>query len=68
MSDPISPEHYTALDPEPLDVIVAWGLDFLRGNVLKYVARATRKGDELNDLRKARSYLDRAIKELEKGR
>lgn len=53
---------------EPIDLIEAFGLNFLRGNVIKYVARAGRKDDELQDLKKAKWYLEREIKRLENGR
>lgn len=62
--NPISPPHYAELDPEPIDVIEGWGLGFYLAQVIKYVARAGRKGGPekyLEDLRKARWYLDRAI-------
>jgi chorismate mutase len=36
-----------------------------RGNIVKYVARAPHKGNELQDLKKARWYLDRLIEQLE---
>jgi len=49
--------HYTACGIEPMDFIVAAGMDFLEGNVVKYLARYRRKGG-LEDLRKARAYLD----------
>lgn len=41
-------------------------LNFNRGNVVKYVARAGNKGgaDELEDLKKARWYLDREISRI----
>ncbi len=55
------PLHYATLDPQPMDVIEAWDLDFHRANVLKYIARAELKGHQLEDLRKARMYLDRCI-------
>lgn len=57
------PQHYRGLQPEPIDVIEAWGLGFALGNVVKYVARAGRKGgvSYVDDLRKARFYLDREI-------
>ncbi|RJQ09421.1 MAG: DUF3310 domain-containing protein [Dehalococcoidia bacterium] len=67
--DPINhPEHYARLNPEPIDVIEAWGLDFLAGNVVKYVARHPFKGTPVEDLKKARFYLDRAIARLEAQR
>ncbi|HWR49911.1 MAG TPA: DUF3310 domain-containing protein [Bryobacteraceae bacterium] len=64
----LRPAHYTRLNPEPLDVIEAWGLGWHLGNVLKYIARAGHKGSELQDLRKARNYLDRLIALREKER
>jgi hypothetical protein len=58
-----SPRHYTAY--EGLEVIdLAEQMSFSRGNVVKYVARAGLKGgraDELEDLEKAKWYLDREI-------
>ena len=54
-----SPAHYAeGREYEPKDVIRDWGLNFNLGNVVKYVSRAGRKGDALEDLRKARQYLD----------
>jgi len=52
---------------EPIDLIEAFELGFNRGNVIKYVARAGRKDDELEDLNKASWYLQREIKNLEDG-
>lgn len=60
------PPHYTATAVEPIVAIEAWELGFHLGNCVKYVARAGRKGDALEDLRKARWYLDRAITNMEK--
>lgn len=61
-SDPIAkPAHYTFAEIEPRDAIAAWDLNFCLGNVVKYVARAGRKGDALEDLQKARNYLDYEI-------
>lgn len=62
-----SPTHYSALRPEPITVIEGWELGFCLGNAVKYVARAGRKDgeSELDDLRKARWYIDRAIAALE---
>lgn len=55
------PSHYTAGGVEAIAVIEAWQLGFALGNALKYIARAGRKGDRLEDLRKARWYLEREI-------
>lgn len=62
-----SPSHYALRDPEPIEVITGWGLGFCLGNAVKYVARAGTKPGEskLDDLRKARWYLDREIRDLE---
>jgi hypothetical protein len=57
--------HYKALDPQPWDVVHSWGMGFLDGNVVKYVSRADYKSNKLEDLRKARWYLDAAIKQEE---
>ncbi len=52
---------------EVIKVLFAWGLekDALLWNVVKYVARASMKGSFLEDLKKARFYLDRRITQLE---
>lgn len=56
--------HYKTLPIQPLEFIVKNGLDFLQGNVIKYVVRYKTKGG-VADLEKARHYLDMMI-ELEK--
>lgn len=62
------PAHYGgANNPyEAIKVIEAWELGFCLGNVVKCIARAGRKGDPLEDLKKARWYLERQIAEMEK--
>ena len=60
------PSHYAdGRKHEPIDVICDWNLDFCLGNVVKYISRAGRKQDEIEDLKKARFYLDYKIKEME---
>lgn len=59
------PRHYTFGKFEVIDVIEDWGLPYHLGNVVKYVARHEHKGSPLEDLRKARFYLDRYIQLLE---
>lgn len=62
MGDPVNhPPHYTLGGVEVIDAIEAWQLGYHLGNVVKYVARAGRKGDRLEDLRKAAWYLAREI-------
>jgi hypothetical protein len=62
------PPHYGGADNpyEAIKVIEAWGLGFCLGNCLKYISRAGKKGSRLDDLRKARWYLDREIQAVEK--
>jgi hypothetical protein len=60
------PAHYGGADNpyEAIKVIEAWSLGFNLGNTIKYISRAGKKGDRLEDLKKARWYLDRAISRL----
>ncbi|MEN6525466.1 MAG: DUF3310 domain-containing protein [Candidatus Polarisedimenticolia bacterium] len=60
--EPIShPKHYTA-HPSGVECIeIAEHFGFCLGSVVKYVWRAGLKGDALEDLRKARWFLDREI-------
>ena len=44
-----------------LDFIQAFNLSFTRGNVVKYIVRAGKKDDELQDLHKAKDYIEREI-------
>lgn len=63
-----SPSHYhKASGVEVIVAIEAWGLGFCLGNVIKYVARAGRKdsGTRIEDLHKARWYLNRELEALE---
>ena len=57
--------HYNSGGIEAIDVIEAFELNFRLANVVKYVLRAGRKGDVLEDLEKAAWYLDREIDKLE---
>jgi len=67
MSEKVNhPAHYGGENNpyEAIKVVEAWSLGFHLGNVVKYIARAGKKGDELEDLEKARWYLDRQIAKL----
>lgn len=55
--------HYKNMKIQPIEFIHANGLDFLQGNVVKYVARFRDKNGK-EDLLKAKHYLDLLI-ELE---
>lgn len=60
------PRHYTA-HPSGIECIeIAKHMNFCLGNVLKYIWRAPEKGSELEDLKKARWYLDCEIARLER--
>ena len=56
-----SPQHYTFGQYEVLDVIEDWELPFHLANVIKYIARAKHKGNEIQDLLKAQFYLNRYV-------
>jgi hypothetical protein len=61
------PRHYNVGKIEVIDFIEDQALCFHLGNVVKYVARSSHKGSQLEDLRKARWYLNRKIGSLERG-
>jgi hypothetical protein len=56
-------EHYAY---EAIKVIEAWKLGFNLGNTVKYLSRAGKKGELIEDLKKAAWYLNREIENLEK--
>lgn len=60
------PPHYTRGKHEPIDIIEDWHLNFHLGNAVKYIARAGFKDPSrtVEDLEKARWYLDREIARL----
>ena len=59
------PEHYTK-GIETIDYIRSWNMDYVRGNIIKYVTRFPYKGTALQDLKKEKWYLEYLIKEVEK--
>lgn len=65
MTDRVNhPPHYNQGKIEPIDVIEDWKLGFHDGNALKYIARWRHKNG-VEDLRKARWYLDRPIASID---
>jgi hypothetical protein len=62
------PQHYGGADNlyEAIKVIEAWRLSFNLGNVVKYVSRAGKKCGYIEDLEKARFYLNREIENAKK--
>ena len=59
------PGHYNK-GIEAIDVIESWDLNFNVGNVIKYMLRAPFKGEQIQDLEKAKWYLDRHIENVRK--
>ena len=70
MNDVINnPSHYTeGRKYEPIKVIKDWNLNFNLGNTVKYISRAGRKDDIVQDLKKAAFYLNAEITYLEEQR
>lgn len=59
------PPHYrSGTVYEAIRVIEAWELGFHLGNAVKYICRANLKGDRLENLQKARWYIDREIQNM----
>lgn len=63
MTDMINhPPHYKSKNGlEAIDVIEAFDLDHHEACAVKYILRAGKKGDGMEDIKKARWYLDRKI-------
>ena len=60
------PDHYCeGRKYEPKDVIRDWGLNFNLGSAVKYISRAGRKGDMVEDLQKAKQFLQFEIEAVE---
>ena len=66
--DPVNhPSHYTQGKYEVIDVIEDWNLGFNLGNAIKYIGRAGHKDDIVQDLEKAKWYIEREIQRLKKN-
>jgi len=64
------PNHYGGKDNpyEAIKVIEAWELGFCLGNTIKYISRAGKKDDTVQELEKALWYLKREIKNIKDGK
>ena len=64
------PKHYGGKDNpyEAIKVIEAWDLGFCLGNTVKYISRAGKKDDTIQELEKALWYLKREIKKQKDGK
>jgi hypothetical protein len=60
------PEHYTSMGIECIQVTEMF--NFCKGNAIKYIWRAGKKGDEIEDLNKAIWYINREIENIKKAR
>ena len=70
MSDNVKhPSHYVeGRKFEPKDVIRDWGLNFNVGSAVKYLSRAGRKDDIVQDLKKAQEFIQFEIDAIEAHR
>lgn len=60
--DATHPSHYSQFKIEPLEYIMENNLDFLQGNVVKYVSRFRQKNG-IEDLEKAKFYINKLIEQ-----
>ena len=68
MNDPVNhPKHYTE-HPSGVECIeITEHMNFCVGNAIKYLWRAGLNGEQVEDLRKARWYIDREIARILNG-
>lgn len=59
------PKHYSG-EVDVIDFVKMHNLNFNEGNIVKYVTRARRKDNRLEDLKKALDYIQREINYIEK--
>jgi len=60
--DVINPSHYRQGNIEVIDFILDQDMDYLEGNIIKYVSRYKYKNG-MEDLRKAKWYLEKLIEQ-----
>jgi hypothetical protein len=69
----VDPSHYNAYPIQPIEFIMRNGMEFWRGNIMKYASRAGMKtydglseeASEVLDLEKVKRYCDMRINEIE---
>lgn len=64
-NDPINPSHYRSHPSGVEAITITEHFNFCLGNAVKYIWRAGQKNEMVEDLKKARWYLDREIHRLE---
>lgn len=66
MSDPVNhPSHYKSHPSGVECIAIIEHMNFCLGNAMKYIWRADEKGNSIEDLQKARWYVDREIQRRE---
>lgn len=60
-------DHYKELSIQPIEYILANKLGFCEGNVVKYITRYKSKNG-LEDLKKAKHYIDMLIENYTEGK
>lgn len=69
MADAVNhPPHYNSHPSGVECITIVEHMGFCLGNAIKYIWRADLKGDAVEDLRKARFYIDREIERRERAR
>ena len=66
LREQVGGDHYSKLAIQPVTYINANGLSYLAGNVVKYISRYNHKGKPLQDLQKAKHYVEMLIELEEK--
>ena len=64
------PDHYNSGQYEAIDVIddAGFGEGFCLGNALKYILRAKHKENYIEDIKKAKWYLEYLIQRIDNGK
>jgi len=66
LDENLTPKHYATDSIDVIDFCKLYKLDFNKGNIIKYICRAGKKDNELEDLKKALTYLEREIDYVKK--
>jgi len=62
-----NPSHYTQGKIEVIDFLIDQKFNYCEGNVVKYICRYKYKGTPVEDLKKARQYIDFLLRGLASG-
>lgn len=65
MDSKINPKHYQSHPSGTECITITEHFNFCLGNAIKYIWRAGLKGDAVEDLKKARWYIEREIARIE---